>query len=152
MQVEIDMSGRIEETTKTTVLAFANGSSFCISISSDAKRQVIQILRENKPKWSETQIHFRFFATLLFLLLKDHLKSLELVLIDPEYTGYERDIKEWVMMLFRKEEVTIYQDQLGFQHVGKKSPAHHRAIDVFRGKQPADGEIGVEEVLACFGL
>jgi hypothetical protein len=89
MQIEVDMSGRIEETNRPTVLALANGLSFSIRITAREKRLAIARLEQQKPELSRRLIHVLLFSNLLFLLLKDHMGKLDLVEIDPEYQGYE---------------------------------------------------------------
>lgn len=38
MQIEIDQSGKIEDTRKDTVLAFSNGKNYSILIPAEVKR------------------------------------------------------------------------------------------------------------------
>ena len=152
MHVDVDMSGRVEETNRPTALALATGMVFCIAISAADKRSIIEIIRRKKPHWSRKQIHVRFFATLLFLLLRDHIARLDVVMVDPEYPGYEQDIREWVMRLCRQHKIRVYKEQIAFERVGKKSPAHQQAIQVFRGELKAHRTVRIGEVLTVFGL
>lgn len=48
MQIEIDQSGKIEDTSKDTVLALSNGTQFSIKISRNIKRELQNIFRKNK--------------------------------------------------------------------------------------------------------
>ena len=148
IQVDIDMSGRIEETTRPTVLALANGLSGSILISASEKRIVLDTLRKMKPHWSTTYVHVIVFSTLLCLLLEDHLQKIGFVVIDPEYEGHEATIKDRVMNHLRRRGIEIRRDQIDFRRVGKRSPAHDLAIRVFRRKGSPDREISARYVLA----
>jgi len=152
MHTDIDMSGRIEETNKPTVLALANGLSFSILISARDKRTVIDTLRTHKPHWERKLIHIFVFGTLVFMLLKDYLEKLDYVVIDPEYPGYERDIKDRILLLCRKHRVQVNKEQITFEYVGKKSPAHAVAIAVFRGERIPDRQVTADAILREFGI
>ena len=150
MHVEVDQSGKIEWTQKPTALAFANGTHFSIFVSAKAKRELFSELKLRRVSRSETKLHILVFATLLFLLLKDHISRLESVVVDVEYHGHDRAIKEHFLNLCRRHRLKVPPQLLSFHLVGKKSPAHDLAIQVFRGKTKADKEIKASEVLAEF--
>ncbi len=150
MHVEVDQSGKIEWTQKPTALAFANGRRLSIFISAKAKREIFNELKRKRASRSESKRHILVFATLLFLLLKEHLSQLESVVVDVEYHGHDGDIQEHFLNLCRRHRIKVPIHLLSFHLVGKKSPAHDLAIQVFRGKTKADREITAAEVLAEF--
>ena len=151
MQVEIDMSGRIEETTRPTALALANGLAASIRITAREKRKVLRTLRHSKPQWSRTLINVYVFSVVLCLLLREHIEKLDLAIIDPEYPGYESVIKNRVLTLCWRQGLTVHKDQITFGRVGKKSPAHDLAIKVYQRKVPPDQRITAKDVLREFG-
>ncbi|MCG2700747.1 hypothetical protein L6267_01100 [Candidatus Parcubacteria bacterium] len=66
MKIEIDQSGKIENTGKDTIIAFSNGSFGSISISAKDKREIQRIFRKiGKPR----VFVYRVFAVLIFLLI-----------------------------------------------------------------------------------
>jgi hypothetical protein len=150
MHADVDMSGRIEETNRPTALGLANGVRYSVLISAHEKRLAIEGLRYIYPHWSRRLIHVRLFSTVLYLLLQNHLPRIALVTVDPEYPGYERDIKDWVLSLCRRQNLQVFADQITFRSVGKKSPAHHLAYGVYKGKSKPDQMITAREVLAEF--
>ena len=151
MRVEVDQSGRVDETNKPTVLALANGMSFTIRLSGRAKREILSDLRRRrKRKPVQKTLYILIFATLVYLLLKEHIEKLSTVVIDTELMGHEGDIKAHIVNLFLRHGKEVKPDVFQFRQIGKKSPAHALAIKVFRGKERADREIGVDEVLAHF--
>lgn len=147
MEAEIDMSGRVEETNRPTALALANDVSVCIAMQADEKRKAIQEIEQLKKKRERKIIHILMFSDLLFLLLQDHIENLDLVTIDPEYEGYEATIKNRRMAHCQKRGIIIHADQISFNRVGKKSPAHELALSVFRGNVAPDSEITAKELL-----
>lgn len=150
MRVEVDQSGKIEWTQKPTVLAFANGLSYTIQINPRDKRRILAELSRLKPRWSKRLMHIYTFSILLYFLLREHISKLDTVVIDLEYMGHDAVIKNRVLTLLRQDGLKVYRDQISFQRVGKKSPAHHAAIEVFRGKRRADKQLRAEDVLAKF--
>lgn len=151
MQVEVDQSGKVEWTQKATVLALANGVSFSILISAMAKRETLRELESRRPRRSRKMHRILVFATLLFLLLKEHIEELSYIIVDDEYMGYGPTIKEHVLNLFRKHGISVDPNVISTHRIGKKSPAHDLAIKVFKGKVAPDREVGSVEVLAQFG-
>ena len=148
--VEIDQSGKVEWTQKPTVLALANGTRFSIFISAKDKRILLKKLEQDKPERSRTMQRLLVFATLLFLLLKVHIDKLDQVIVDDEYQGHSPTIKEHMLNLFRRYKKRIDPQIFVFQRIGKRSPAHDLAINVFRGTVPANRKLSVSEVLAEF--
>ena len=67
--VEVDQSGKIEDTRVPTVLAYSDGVSFTLRLSGKDKRQIWQALKRTGPKRSEYMIEF--FSALVFLLLQE---------------------------------------------------------------------------------
>lgn len=87
------------------------------------------------------------FATVLYLLLKEHVRDLQRIMIDVEYQGHVEFIKSHLMNLFRRHGFTVKSEQIVFARVGKESPAHKAAILVTRGKQRPDHIISEREIL-----
>ena len=91
------------------------------------------------------------FAAALFLLLKDVLNRVERIVIDAEYTGYEADIRSMLLTYFWQENSLVYKEQLLFGTIGKKSPAHRRALATYRGQLPPSRTIREHELRNVLG-
>ena len=73
MIIEIDQSGKIENTSKNTVIAFSNEIFGSILVKAKDKREIQKIFRKiGKPRI----FVYRLFAILIFLLIKNHLKKI----------------------------------------------------------------------------
>lgn len=132
MTYQIDQSGKVEDTKKLTVVAFADGKVKSLKISAVEKRKLVKIMRLlDYPK--KTFI-YKIFAGLVFLLLKD--EKIEQVMIDKEYPGHEAIIKDVLLRLFKK--IGKRRPEIMFNKISKKSPAHKAALEVFRGKRKPD--------------
>ena len=151
MQAEVDQSGRIDQTNRPTVLAISDGISLSILISARDKQAVLVALRRIKPKWSTAAIHIHVFSALLHLLLCDVLSRMDLVIIDPEFPGHEALIKDRLLTLCRGKGVTVHNDQITFHRIGRKSPAHSLAWQVYTGLSDPDRVISLQDVMAEFG-
>ena len=143
MKVEIDQSGKIENTNKVTVIAFANEVSYAILIPAKVKRQLQEVFRrQGKPRL----FIYRTFATGVFLLIRDYLPKIKNIVIDTEYTGHEKQIKDILLELIRKDHLP--EPSIYFQRIGNKPKVHYTAYDVFSKKKKADRVIGFEEIVA----
>ena len=61
------------------------------------------------------------------------------IAIDTGYTGHEASIKAELVQLAVDAGAKLAPNVIWFTQIGKKSGAHRRAIEVYRGKRPADG-------------
>lgn len=146
--VEVDLSGRIEATNMDTVLAFANGMKSSISIPSTVKRECVLALR--RLGLSGTTFYLQLFAVGLFLLLKDHIEKISLVILDYEYQGKEAEIKRYLSNLLQRSGHKITPDQTQFLHIGKQSPAHNLALKTLQGEEKPNRVITSKEILIEF--
>lgn len=138
MQIYIDQSGKVEDTSKLTIVAYANGIEKTLKISGVEKRKLIKTMRVlDYPK---TTFIYKAFAGLIFLLVKN--------LIDKEYPRHEPTIKEILLQLFQKHTLSI--PEISFGLVGKQSRAHKIAIETFRGARKPDLVVKAKEVLKLF--
>ena len=146
--VEVDQSGKVEDTKEDTVLAFANGMRFSILIPATVKRDCVRTLRQRglSPKIFYLQI----FVTGLFFLLKEHIPNLSHTIIDREYLGKDADIKRYLMNLLKRAKYTVNAEQFHFGHIGKGSAAHSLAIDTLRGRVQPDLKLTLEDILGQF--
>ena len=150
MQAEVDQSGRIDQTDRATVLAMANGMQYSIRIPALVKRECLQILRRRRSGKDPRSLYVLIFATVLYLLLKEHISQLGKVIVDTELPGHEAKIKEHTLNLFRRSGTPADPEAIIFQRIGKKSPAHNLAWRVYNGLADPDQTLSVEDVLAEF--
>lgn len=148
MHVEVDQSGKIGDTKVPTVLAFSNAEGYAIVIPATVKRAAVQELRRRGK--SGTTLYLQLFATGLYLLLKGHIQTLALVMIDVEYPGHEAMIKQHLLNLLWRAKITVPAARIRFRHIGKHSGAHERAKAVFVGAAEPDKTVELEEILAEF--
>ncbi len=145
MHTEVDQSGKIEQTNWDTVLAFSDSIAYAILIPAKVKRKAIDLLRSTGKRGK--RLYLILFAAALYQLLKDHLSQLELITIDIEYMGSEQDIKLMLLNLIRQTHLDYPADNIIFGHVSKGSPAHKKALAVYRGNARADKTLTLEELL-----
>jgi len=146
--VEVDQSGKVEDTKEDTVLAFANGMRFSVLIPATVKRDCIRILR--RRGLSPKTFYLQIFAVGLFFLLKDHVANLSHVIIDREYLGKDKDIRRYLMNLLFRSKYKVEAEQFHFGHIGKGSTAHRLAIDTLRGKGEPNLKLNLEDILRQF--
>ncbi len=128
MKIEIDQSGKLENTSRPTVVAYSNHKNGTLVILSAEKKTVQKYFRQiGKPK---LYIYLTFIA-LMFCLVKNHIQKGDQIIIDREYPGYEKFIatklKQWLKDGSSIKDVTIVTSQ-----IGKKSRAHDLAWQEFQ--------------------
>lgn len=133
MVIEIDQSGKIEDTHHDTVVALSNGIKYAIKIKAKTKRRLQESHRQvGQPNTFVINV----FSTMIYLLIRNHLKMIDYIVIDREYRGKDQLIKD---ILNKQLETNNKINDLGFifKEVGKNSGAHKKAISVFRKKRKA---------------
>jgi hypothetical protein len=130
MKIEIDQSIKIENTSKTTYIAFSNSIKCIVSISAREKKKVQTFFRKVEKR--KLFIPLAFTAT-IFLLIKNYLKEGMTIVIDKEYPGFEKFIS------LKLEELITQNSkhenyQIRFSLIGKKSGAHVVAYDAYKNK------------------
>ena len=132
MRVEIDQSGKIEDTSRQTVLSYSNSKSKTLIILPKDKKLIQKLFRKaGRP----TMYVYRTFAVMIYLLIKDDLKQIDQIIIDKEYQGYDKLIKQFILELCQKFNNKIEPDIIHFKEIGKKSNAHKIAINGYRTKK-----------------
>ncbi|MFH0857033.1 MAG: hypothetical protein V1860_03995 [bacterium] len=139
--IEIDQSGKVEDTNKLTVVAFSNGKIKSLQISAREKQKLVKAMRGiDHPK----QVFiFKIFACLIFLLINSEKE--EYITIDKEYPGHEAIIKGMILSLFYK--IKNKAPDIMFAEIGKKSMAHKTAIAIFRKERKADIIIRADDII-----
>lgn len=143
--VEVDQSGRFEDTRVDTVLALANGIRYAIRIPAQIKRTCLKVLRQRGKKGAA--LYLSLFSAALLLLLRPWGQQLGIVTIDIEYEGHEAEIKARLLRLAWRHGLRLSSGQLTFRLIGKQSRAHQTALGVFRGQRLADVTIKAQDLL-----
>ncbi|MEK6861734.1 MAG: hypothetical protein AABY07_07225, partial [Nanoarchaeota archaeon] len=135
-------SGKIEDTKKHTVIAISNEHSYSIVIKRGTKRLLFRKLKSAKA------LKFKLFAICVYLTLKDFLDiDLELISIDEEYEGHEKDIQSELVNLIRKNHPSFDKKLIRFSRISKNSRAHILAYSVLKGLKEADKELSEKEIM-----
>ena len=146
LDVEVDQSIKIEQTSKDTILAFSNDEQVAILIPAKVKRQVL--VRLNKAKGKPMPVaRLMLFSVGLCLLLREAAQNLTAITIDQEYPGHEADIRGMLLRFLRKIGMRIDKEGIVFARVGKCSRAHERAWRVHRGEIAPDRTVTLQELL-----
>lgn len=148
MIIEIDQSGKIEATSKHTVIAFSNGKQCSVLISGKEKQILEKYFRkQNKRK----MFTFLTFTALIFLLIYRDLKKIDKIIIDQEYFGHEDILKNLLLQLIRNYSDDIHRNFISFQLIGKKSGAHQYALEAYQNKK-SDITVSSSEIIEILKL
>lgn len=123
---ELDQSGRVEELNRPTVIGIANKEfSYALRVKSKVKKNLWELFRRSGKTKRFGPVVFE--ALVILAVRKSQLRARELV-IDLEYPGYEKTTA-------RKLETALFNTEIIFHSIGKKSLAHFAAYGVFIGKR-----------------
>lgn len=123
MEIEIDQSGKIENTNRKTVIAFSNGTNGAVVISAKDKKAIQKYFRKiGKPRLF---VHITFVA-LIYLMIKSSLKNNDQIIIDREYPGYD-DLITLLLKNLLKSGINRKRISVSIDQIGRKSPAHDLA-------------------------
>ncbi|MEK9165313.1 MAG: hypothetical protein AAB525_00430 [Patescibacteria group bacterium] len=141
MQVEIDQSIKIEQISRDTIIAFSNSISYAVTVPAKAKKQIKQQFRIlGKPHL----FYYRTFAAAVVLLIKNYLSKIDAVVIDREYSGREKLIKDMILEMLKS--LRCKQPQIYFRQIGKKSKAHKVAYLTMKKQRKADIVLTIKEL------
>lgn len=142
MIYKIDQSGKVEDIGKDTVLAISNGQSFAIKITARTKIALKQMFgKSNRGK----VYVYKIFSILIYLLITNCCFKVREVIVDEEYSGQDRLIKDMLSQLFtnnRKEMPEIY-----FARIGNRPKVHYAAYNVFTRKIKANRVFSLREIM-----
>mgnify|MGYP001593416979 CR=1 FL=1 len=145
MDIQIDLSGRIETLNADSALALSNRVERTILIPARVKRHASQQLaaRGVKPK----MISVRMFAGAVFLLVKPLLGEVRIVVIDREFEGRENEIRSLLLALIRKAGYKLSGEAVQFRSVGQQARCQHLALATFRRQRKPDQKVALTELL-----
>lgn len=141
MTIEIDQSGKIEQTQWDIIIALSNEIKYSIILSKKTKRSLQTKFRNhNRPR----MFVYQTFAALISIVFKE-IKPKSKVIIDSEYLGQQDLLKIQIFEYVKKlkiKPVPVFD----FGFVGKDSPAHHLAEKVAYKKIKVDKRIFLNEI------
>lgn len=137
MQIEIDQSGKIEQTNHVTVIALTNGTKYTILFSRNDKRYIEKISKQTGFKSVHPQTTFAILIAIIVIKSKVN-KS---ILIDTEYPGYNEYIRKIVNLLVGKKCSLI---KFGF--VGKESKSDLLARKIAHNKEGPSYKVNRSEI------
>lgn len=144
MKIEIDQSGKIEDTNKNTIIAFSNKIFRSILIKAKDKREIQDMFRKiGKPR----MYIYRTFTELIYLLIRNDLNKIKEIVIDKEYPEKEALIKNLLLQRIKGKKSDFLAENISFTGIGKKSKAHLLGYLVYKNRRKADLEIVSKEIL-----
>lgn len=141
-RIYVDQSGKVEYTSKHTVVAYSNGKKSAITIKARDKRTIQNRFRRD----GRGQIFvFWLFSYLIYLLIKD--TDFKEITIDTEYPGKSDLIKNYLLSFFQKHSKKVLPTSIYFHEIGRKCEAHWHAYYVFTGKRKSEKTVSLKDVL-----
>jgi len=142
MRIEIDQSNKIEQTNKDTILGLSNSKVFTVVVKRKIKRKLQEDFR--KQKQSRLFVYLVFISSVVLLLNHAKIKNVSEIIIDEEYTGYDKFFKQVFLRMYSKSHKKI--PNVGFGNIGKKSEAHNISYLTMKGKIKANIILSYNEI------
>ena len=126
MHLEVDQSGRIEETQRDTIIAIANKTKhFTTKIPARTKRSIqLSYKKQGRPK----MFAIITFAQIIALTIRKSRLKPSMLSIDIEYPGHEQIINQIIKQNIKNNVV------IRFKQIGKSSQAHYWAYFTYKKK------------------
>ena len=141
---QIDLSIKIEDTSKASYVCLSNTTTAIVSISARDKRELKIFFRKlNRP------LIFKLFTFSVLCAKSIAISGTPSVTIDTEYISHETEIHSFIIQI-----LTIWKNPhptITFNQVGRDSHAHIKALEASRKKQKVL-PITINEVLILFNL
>jgi hypothetical protein len=142
--VYIDISAKIEDWTKPSFIAMANGHSRALLVRPDVKvaaLNMLQIQGRDKPQ-------FALMAILTYIAIKTDLQHIRGIVLDRDYSGdvAKRTITRRLVELIRRDIPRFKASNIKIDNI-EGSKADRLAREVFIGEKQVDGEITLAEII-----
>lgn len=139
MRLEVDQSGKIEQTNLDTIIALSNDIQYSLVLKKRIKRLLQELFRiQGKPRL----FIYKTFAALIAILLKASNPSKK-VIIDMEYFSQQIILQRQITEYLEKNKIKA---KFEFGFVGKGSSAHILAERVAHKKQKVNKAVNFEEI------
>jgi hypothetical protein len=130
---QIDQSGKVENTSVKTIVAYSNGTNFSVEISAKDKRR----LQEQFRRIGEPTIFvYITFASLICLLINKRITHIN---IDLEYPGHDKILTKMIKTVHPN--ITI-----SWMKIGKSSNAHKVAYNTYKQRLRSKKKVKAKEV------
>jgi hypothetical protein len=144
--VYVDLSAKVEQWERDSVVAACNGVARVYLIPGRVKQQLRRWLMS---RYRRTSIHYRAFALFVYLAIREDLAAIDQVIIDQDYTGadVEGTIKNLLLDLMRAGKPGVTAGFIRFENVAD-STADVYARETFMRKRAPDRTVSFEDLLA----
>lgn len=141
MHIEVDQSGKMERMSHDTIIASSNEKQYCIKIPKEIKQEIFYNYK-NKIK----QLNFKLFSIGVYYCIEKYINSYSSIIIDNEYQNKNELIKSILISYIKKQFTDFDHEIIRFSNIGKKSNAHHVAIETFRGEHKPNEILTQKEI------
>ncbi|MEK7526178.1 MAG: hypothetical protein AAB546_01720 [Patescibacteria group bacterium] len=141
MKYQIDQSGKIENTSKDTIVAYSNGEQYSVLVSKKIKRQVQELFRLiGMPR---LYVYILFSCSVYMLIKK--FKIQHNFTIDIEYPGKEKLLKNLLTCFLESNKKPNHN--IRFARIGNHPKVHYAAYNVYTKKEKPNVKITLWELL-----
>ncbi len=130
MKIEIDQSGKVEETARITVIGDSKGN--IITIKSKDKQIIQEIYRKAKQP---RKFVIQLFSLLTTFLIAKTIDNSITYSIDTEYPNKEEEITSLILYFSEILNIKISRHQIQFKRIGKSSLAHKTSHKGYKEKK-----------------
>ena len=141
MKYQIDQSGKIEQMSRDSVIAYSNNSKAAILIPRKLKRRLQEVFRLHG--FTSLFIYYLFSVGIYYLV--EGLTAQADITVDTEYPGKDKIIKQFTTALLKNNNKPNHN--IEFARIGNRPPAHYAAKDVFDKKTMANWILTMEQFI-----
>ena len=149
--VAVDLSAKVEQWNKNSVIAFSNGIQGSTFVSKKVKKASKDLLKIYYPHHGPAFYTFQLFAVFIYLTIQPYLQQIKKLHIDQDYSGKKTEgfIKDFLLNFLRRDIPSLRGNFIQFRKVGG-SNADRLARDIYQDKKKADRSITFKQVQALW--
>ena len=143
--VYVDLSAKVEQWVRDSAVVMANDQQQrAYLVPHGVKQRARKLIKELYGAKSD---RYRLLAILVYLIVRDSLGTIDLIVIDKDYHGadVEATIKNLLLALIRLDKPEATSGMIIFKEI-KGSKADKIAKQIYDGKSVADRVLSFEEV------
>ena len=139
----VDISAKIEDWDKLSVIAVSNGYSKALSVTPEVKQAALRIMGNSEPP------QYVLMAVLTYIAVLPDIEHFTSITLDQDYSGEvaERTIRGLLLGLLRRQRPKLKASYVRMKNIAG-SVADKLARATYKGRRLPDGEITLADIEA----
>ena len=150
--VYVDISAKIEDWPKDSIVAVTNGISRALRVPADVKQTAAALIEKATPPQESKPVQFTLMAMFTYLAVRPYLGEISRIVIDRDYSGEvaHRAIVRQLIKLIRRDYPKFKAAHIRIDNVADTA-ADILARMAYQNRVVIDGVVTLAEIQALIG-